>query len=218
MIDPGDIFLLPKAFKPYSTQMLFYLLFADHKEVWASHKKLEAVLGFSVRTVIRTVAQLEELGIISVKRFQGGEVNRYKLNLDALSSFLSQFSTVNGSSKELSPEDLSSNASENPLPSSSPGALRVPPEASIDTTEATDLSSLQGLSQDASSDLAGNDDKSPSDPEIDPAGNDSDPESYFDDPRTRPPRHSDRKSPETRHPAPEVVQVRKSSHILAPNG
>lgn len=184
MIDPGDIFLLPKSYKPYCTQLLFYLLFADHKEVWASHKKLEAVLGFSVRTVIRTVAQLEELGILSVKRFQGGEVNRYKLNLDALSSFLSRYSTVNGSSEEISPGDSSSTSSEDPLPSSPPDGLQIPPDASIDVTESTYLPSIQDLSQDASSDLAGNDGKNSGEPEIDLLGNGNEPsESFFDDPR-----------------------------------
>lgn len=177
MIDPADIFLLPKAFKPYGTQFLYYLLFADHKEVWASHKKLEAVLGFSVRTVIRTIAQLEGLGILSVKRFQGTEVNRYRLNQDVLANFLSQISDV-------LVQDSSSIASEDPLSSFPPDGLQVPPEASADPADFSEVSSLQDLSQDASSDIAGNDDKNSGEPEIDLSGNGNDPsESYFDDPR-----------------------------------
>ena len=184
MIHPGDLFLLSGNFKPYGIQLLFYLLFADHKEVWASQNKLAAILGFSVRTVIRTVAQLEGLGIISVKRFQGGEVNRYKLNQNALASFLSQFSVGDGSPEGVLSQDSSSNGSEDPLPSFPPDAPQIPPEASIDVTESTDLSSLQDLSQDASPDLAGNDDKSSGDARdrcLTGNGNETS-EAYFDDP------------------------------------
>jgi len=178
MIDPGDLFFLPDDFKPYVTQIIFFLLFADHHELWASHKKLASVLGFSVRTVIRTVARLEKLGILSVKRLQGGEVNRYSLDQDVLSSFLAECASGPRSHKGRLVQDSSSTASDTPLE-----PLEVPPETSRDVAGASAPLSLQAPAQDTARDGAGNDEKAPTvlvAGPLDEANECSEP--FFDDP------------------------------------
>jgi hypothetical protein len=182
MIESRDIFLLPKDLKPYGTLLLLYLLSSDHDVVWASQDGLALALGCSKRTVIRTVAKLEPLGIISVRRFGSDGVNHYRVKQDVLATYLANLSTGNSSSKAVSPQASSSASSEPPQPSSN--TTSVAPETCPGPSEITGVPSFQDSTGGSSDFSIGDVSDSGEYQVLDPVDKDNiNSESFFSDPR-----------------------------------
>lgn len=91
-ISPIDLLPLIEDINPTGYAVLSYFVFSSDQEVWISYKRLEEKTTLHVRTIIKVVSRLEELGILSVQRFpQGsGEVNRYRVNMKHLQSLIEE--------------------------------------------------------------------------------------------------------------------------------
>lgn len=146
-ISPIDLLPLIEDINPTGYAVLSYFVFTSDQEVWISYKRLEEKTTLHVRTIIKVVSRLEELGILSVQRFpQGsGEVNRYRVNTKHLQALIEESKAKSRQKKKVTPGSTiqassSSTPSENPpVPLSEclsdPAECPVAPSGFLDSGE-----------------------------------------------------------------------------------